>query len=230
MDKRIALVTGASRGIGLEFVKQLAAKGWEVIATARDPRDSAELSALAAKGACRLQALDVTQESSVATLADLIKGLPRLDWVINNAGVMGPASPSSLAAEASDYAEVFTTNVLGPLAVTKACRAKLSESRGAVLASLSSLMGSIEDNESGGYGPYRVSKAALNMLNKNFSIELPKVTCVVLHPGWVRTRMGGESAPLEAPESVRGMLAVLERLTLKDSGKFFDHAGDTLPW
>lgn len=229
MDK-IVLVTGANRGLGLEFTKQLLHKKYRVVASARKP--SHELTQLVEQhpNLCEFHTVDVTSRESLKTLGTFLKTLSHLDWVICNAGIMGPAKANNFDCSSDDYLEVFKTNVLGPLEIAKTCMPRLLESKKPILASITSLMGSIHDNTSGGYGPYRVSKAALNMLNKNLSIEFGKVACVVLHPGWVQTDMGGKQAPLKPHDSIAGMLEVLEKLSLKDSGKFFNYSGKELPW
>jgi NAD(P)-dependent dehydrogenase (short-subunit alcohol dehydrogenase family) len=227
---RIVLVTGANRGLGFEFVRQLIHQGNRVVAAAR--KTSHELMALVKDypNLCEFHTLDVTRAESLQDLSTLVQKLPHLDWVIANAGIMGPAVTNSLEATYEDYENVFKTNVVGPLEVAKVCFPKLKQSKTPVFASLSSLMGSIQDNSSAGYGPYRVSKTALNMLNKNLAIENPEINCLVLHPGWVQTDMGGIKAPLKAPQSVEGMLKVLEAVSLQKSGTFVDYRGKELPW
>jgi NAD(P)-dependent dehydrogenase (short-subunit alcohol dehydrogenase family) len=231
MDK-ITLITGANRGLGFEFVKQLFSKGHRIVATARSTQDSHELIDFVKKNPNQIEfhELDVSLPESIANLTNLLKTLPHFDWLINNAGTFGERHSTSLDAPVSEYENVMRVNVWGPLQMAKICFPYLKKSATPLMASVTSRMGSIADNDSGGYGPYRLSKAALNMLNKNLSIEFPDITCLVLHPGWVQTRMGGPSAPLHARASVAGMIGVLERHSLKDSGRFYDYSDKEIPW
>jgi len=220
------LVTGANRGIGLEWVRQLVARGEDVVATARDLEGAKEMRATGA----RCERLEVTDASSVAELARRLDGTP-LDVLVNNAGKGGSGQPFERL-DWNDVADAFAVNAIGPMRVTQALLPNLRAGQRKLVASLTSRMGSIDDNSSGGYYAYRASKAALNMMNKSLAIDLARwgFTCVVLHPGWVQTDMGGPGAPLPPRQSVAGMLDVLQRLRPQDSGKFFDHAGATIPW
>jgi len=228
---KIAFVTGANRGLGFEFVKQLLHQNYRVIATARNIAESHELMALLKTNPnlCEFHPLDVTNNESLDHLKIFSKKLPKIDLLINNAGTFG--SPGkTLDSQLQDYENVFKVNVLGPLELCRACWPLLEKSESPVSAMVTSLMGSICENSSGSYGPYRVSKAALNMFSKNLSIDYPKICSVVLHPGWVQTRMGGKEAPLTPHQSVEGMLKVLTGLQPSDSGKFFDYSGKILAW
>jgi NAD(P)-dependent dehydrogenase (short-subunit alcohol dehydrogenase family) len=222
------LITGASRGLGLEFVRQYAAEGDRVIAACRDPSAASALKAL--KGDVRAVALDVADGGSIRALADALANEP-IDILINNAGVYGKAQSLGKM----DYAaweDVFRINAIGPMHLTDALVPRIAAGKRKIVAAITSQMGSIEDNSSGGYYAYRSSKAALNAVFKSLAIDLkPRgITSVVLHPGWVKTDMGGANAPLEAPDSVRGMRTVLARLTNADSGRFLDYQGREMPW
>lgn len=217
------LITGASRGIGLEFARQYADAGWRVIATCRNPADS-DFSG-------DVRRLDVTDEASVATLSEALAG-DAVDLLVNNAGVYGPRS---MTLERIDYAawdDVLQTNVLGAMRVAAALAPAVARSGMKKMAFLSSRMGSIADNGSGGEYVYRSSKAALNMAVRSFSIDLSEkgVICLLFHPGWVKTDMGGPSASIDATTSVAGMRAVIDRATAADSGRFFNYDGTELPW
>lgn len=221
-----ALVTGANRGIGLEFARQLRERGYRVVATARDASGADELQALDVE----VRELDVRDPESIAAVAEATADRP-LDLLVNNAGARGLGS----SLEAVDYEQmlrVYETNTLGPLRMTEAMLPRLRAGSGKRVVNMTSRMGSIADNGSGGAYAYRASKAALNMVNRSLSIDLAGdgIVCVVLHPGWVRTRMGGPAARIDVEESVRGLLSVVEGLGPEDSGGFFDYAGERLPW
>jgi NAD(P)-dependent dehydrogenase (short-subunit alcohol dehydrogenase family) len=221
-----ALVTGANRGIGLELVRQLSARGYKVIGTARDPEEATELNATGAL----VVPLDVTDSSSVRAMAQALEG-QKIDLLINNAGIMGHNAKSF---EETDFDKVITTfdvNSLGPMRVTQALLPNLLAGDGKTVVQISSTMGSIANN-SGGYYGYRSSKSALNMLNKSLALELAElgITSVVLHPGWVQTRLGGANAAITTQESVVGMIKVITGLGPEDNGRFLDYKGDELPW
>ncbi len=227
-QKKLVLITGASRGIGLGLVEKYLAKGYEVIAAARNPDGSRELwEAERDYGKrCRIVELDVTRDADLARLATELDG-QAIDVLINNAGVM-PDGGSFAAVSADAMLKGFTVNVLGPLRVLQHLEKNLR--RGAVVATISSKMGSIGDNTSGGSYAYRVSKSAVNMLNRSFAADHPELIAVVLHPGWVKTDMGGSSAPTTVDESTNGIVAVLDGLTTEHSGRFFDFKGKELAW
>ena len=225
-DNGTVLVTGANRGLGLEFTRQLQAKGYKVIGTARNPGKAAELKATGA----RVEQLDVASQASVDALAEGLKGVP-IDILINNAG-MAIREDSSLDTLDFDAMErTFQVNSLGPLRVTQALLPNLEAGRAKTIINITSRLGSIELSTGGLYS-YRTSKTALNQINKIVSLELaPRgFTSVVLHPGWVQTDMGGADATLTIPESITGMLTVIDGLTIEQSGKFYDFSGEELPW
>ena len=220
-------ITGANRGLGLEFARQYAADGWNVIATARNPDEASELKAL--PGDVSVEALDVRDFGAAAGLADRLSGRP-IDVLIANAGTWGPQRIES-AADAEAWMETFAVNSVAPVLVARALLGPVEAARGKMIA-ITSRMGSIADNDSGGYVAYRASKAALNAAWKSLAIEAAGrgVVAAVLHPGWVQTRMGGASAPLRPPESVAGMRRVIAGLTPAQSGGFFNHDGTVIPW
>jgi len=215
------LITGANRGLGLEFARQYKEAGWDVVATAR--QSSAELEALGV----RVETLDMQDLDAVERLGDR---LDRLDLLIANAGTYGPREVTS-ADEAREWADTFVTNTIAPFLLAEAVLPIVEASSGKLIA-VSTKMGSIEDNTSGGFIAYRSSKAALNAAWRNLAIEVRTrgVAAAVLHPGWVQTRMGGTSAPLEPEESVAGMRKVIDGLTLEQSGGFFSYDGTMVPW
>ncbi len=220
------LVTGANRGLGLEMAKQLSERGDAVIATARHPEEATEL----AKLDVRLEALDVTDRESVRLLAHKLKDAA-IDVLVNNSGI-GVKSVPFEQLDLDGLGQFFQVNAVGPLRVTQALLDNVRKGERKVIAQVTSKMGSIADNTGGGAYAYRSSKAALNMANKSLAIDLTpdQITAVVLHPGWVKTDMGGQNAPLLPPESVAGMLKVIDGLTAADTGKFFDYAGAEVPW
>lgn len=227
-----ALITGANRGLGLEFVRQFVQDGWRVHACCRDPKAAAALNELArgSSGAVQVHALDVADFAQIERLAGALGG-EAIDLLLNNAGVY-PRESDLGALDYAAWERALRTNALAPIRMAEAFVEHVARSQRRLIVSITSLMGSIGDNGSGGSYAYRSSKAALNMGNKSLSIDLRDrgITAVVLHPGWVKTDMGGAGAPIEAPESVRGMRTVISRLSLEDSGKFFDYEGDELPW
>jgi len=217
------LITGASRGIGREFARQYEAGGWRVIATCRDP------SKYDLEG--EVYRLDVTDPDSVAALHRELKG-EAIDLLINNAGIYGPRGLEFGSLDYGVWEEVLRTNVLGPMRVAEAIADQVAASEKKKMVFISSKVGSIADNSSGGSYIYRSSKTALNMAVKSLSLDLSGkgVICVLMHPGWVQTDMGGASAPIDAATSVAGMRAVIDRAGAADSGRFFNYDGNELPW
>ncbi len=226
------LITGSNRGLGLDLVRQYAALGWRVHACCRDPGAATALGALAAAhpGQVAVHALDVADFAAVDRLAATLHG-EALDVLFNNAGVFGDRCGFG-EVDYDVWARTLRTNTMAPLKLAEAFVGHVARSAQRKIANVTSLMGSIADNGSGGHYVYRSSKAALNMVNRSLAHDLRDrgVTCLVLHPGWVKTDMGGPGAPLEIPESVAGMIRVVERATLADSGKFYDWEGEELPW
>ena len=220
------VVTGANRGIGLELARQLSARGDTVIATARDPESASDLSALGV----RVEALDVESPKSMAAFAKKLKGTP-VDLLIHNAA-MGVAGPAVERVTADDVESHFRVNALGPLLLTQALLPHLRAGERKLVIAISSGLGSIGENSTGGWVAYRIAKAALHQVMRTLSAELSKegLSFVLISPGWARTRMGGQEAPLSPEESVRGVLKVVDRLGPKDTGKFFSERGREIPW
>lgn len=226
------LITGANRGIGLALTKQFLKAGHSVWATAREPQSARELKQLEDTSKNKLQVfkLDVTSDQQVQDLAKELKSVT-FDFLINNAGVISEDIEKKLEdISLDDLRQTLEVNSLSPVRVTKAFLKHLSQSPHPIVGSLSSLMGSIQDNTSGTYYAYRMSKAALNMFNKSLSIDYPNITAVVLHPGWVQTDMGGPRAPTLPDESAEGLFRVITDLKKSDSGSFIDFKGKRLPW
>ncbi len=215
------LITGAARGLGLEFTQQYRADGWDVIATARQASPQLE-----ATGA-RIEALDMSDFATVAGFGDRIDG--PIDLLIANAGQMGPLEVSS-PADATAWSELFKVNTVAPVLLAQALLPRLIEARGKAVA-ITSKMGSIDD-ATAGYIPYRSSKTALNMAWHVLALEQQPsgVAMALLHPGWVATDMGGPSAPLSPHDSIAGMRRVIDGLTIEQTGSFFDHDGSIIPW
>jgi NAD(P)-dependent dehydrogenase (short-subunit alcohol dehydrogenase family) len=224
--KPTVLITGANRGLGLEFARQYAADGWQVIGTARQPAAAAELNALDV----RVLPLDVTDPESVAALASALDGHP-IDLLINNAGIF-PRVDSLSEADFDAVAWTYAVNTIGPMRVTRALMPNLKLGEARQVVSITSGLGSIANNTSGRYYGYRESKAALNMFTRTLAAELADdgYTCVVLSPGWVRTDMGGPNANLSPEQSITGMRSVIAKLTPADSGTYWNWNGETLPW
>jgi NAD(P)-dependent dehydrogenase (short-subunit alcohol dehydrogenase family) len=225
-ESQTYLVTGANRGIGLAFARRLCKRGDRVIATARDPGKARDL----AKLPLRLEQLDVADEESIAGLASRIEGEP-LDVLINNAGI-GEAGPRFGRLSMKDLEEALRVNAAGPAALTQALLPNLRAGKRRTVVNLSSGLGSISQNESGGWIAYRASKAALNQLTRTVAAELKRegFVCIAISPGWVKTDMGGAGASLSPDESVAAMLEVIDRLKPSDTGRFLDHRGREMPW
>jgi len=220
------LITGANRGIGLEYARQLSDRGYTVIGTARDTASADELEVLAD----RVEQLDVTDPESVADLATRLKGVP-IDILINNAGIFERGDVTIDTVDYDMMERTFAVNTLGPLRVTQALLPNLRAGKRKMIISMSSGLGSI-DRSNGRWYAYRASKTALNQFNKIWSVELgPEgFICTVLHPGWVQTDMGGPDATYTPDESVSGLVEVIEGLGPDDNGRFYDFKGESIPW
>ncbi|MCP3902773.1 MAG: SDR family oxidoreductase [Planctomycetes bacterium] len=223
---RCVLVTGANRGLGLEFARQYRAAGWNVIGTTRKPAAADELRATGAE----VMQLDVTDAESIAKLARELAGRP-IDLLINNAGV-GSRTPTIEGLDAKSAERVLAVNLLGPMRVTSALLPNVRAGAGKQIVAISSGLGSIADNTSGRWYGYRESKAGLNMFMRSLAAELrgEGFVCVVLSPGWVRTDMGGPEAPLSPKQSITGMRRVIDGLDAEKSGHFYGHDGAEIPW
>lgn len=234
-DARRIVVTGASRGIGLEYVRQWAQRGDRVFALARDPSRSTELMDLAGRFPDTLVPVpcDVADEPSVEAARRKVAGtVDGLELLVNNAGVMG-AWKTFEKLDLEEIRHHVEVNALGPLRMTRAFLPLLRAGRGVPrLVHMTSLMGSIEDNRSGNAYAYRMSKAALNMASRSLAVDLADdgIVSVVLHPGWVKTDMGGSSARLTVEEAVTSLIETIDGLGSKQSGGFYDREGQPLPW
>jgi NAD(P)-dependent dehydrogenase (short-subunit alcohol dehydrogenase family) len=199
------LITGANRGIGFEFARQYLAENWQVYAACRDPSSASELRQLADGSGGKLQVLsmDVGDLASVRAAAVELKGKP-IDLLLNNAGIGGPRGQTIGNIDYETWARVLDVNTLGPMRVSEAFVDNVARSDRKLIVTITSGMGSISDNSSGGAFAYRTSKAAVNMVMRSLAVDLaPRgITCVVINPGWVRTDMGGANARLTAAESV----------------------------
>ncbi len=229
---RHCLITGANRGIGLEFVRQLLTAGDHVIATCRQPGKATSLNALAGEFPGRLHVLPL-DVAAAKSRAELVRELPlvceRIDLLINNAGVLHAGEQFGHLSEAN-LDDSFRINASGPLLLTEALATLLNE--GAVVANISSELGSIARRTAFGTPSYNISKAAQNMATVLLAHALRNqgITVTALHPGWVQTDMGGNGAQITVNESVNGLLQVISGLKLADSGGYFDWRGNTLPW
>ncbi|MDD1605778.1 MAG: SDR family oxidoreductase [Methylococcaceae bacterium] len=227
------LITGANRGLGLEFCRQYGEQGWRVFACCRQPDTAIELQALAKQWAhLTIHALEVSNFQQIDQLAAQLVSEP-LDVLLSNAGVYGDKKDHDFGA--LDYAawqETLLINTLAPVKLAEAFLPNLLKTQHPQFVAISSLMGSIADNDSGGSILYRSSKAGLNAALKSLAIDLQpqNIAVLILHPGWVKTDMGGERAPTSPEESIAGMRRVISEFTLEQSGSFFNYKGDLLPW
>ena len=215
-------ITGANRGIGLELARQFQARGDEVIAACRRPSE-----ALAGLGVRIIDGVDVADEAGLKRLTEGVGDL-EVDVLLNNAGVLSDESLDDL--DLDRIRRQFEINALGPLRVTAALRRSLGA--GAKVAIITSRMGSIEDNTSGGRYGYRMSKAAVNMAGRSLAHDLKPagVAVAILHPGFVRTEMTGNTGMVDPPESAAGLIARIDELNLENSGSFWHANGELLPW
>jgi len=222
MDKKI-LIIGASRGIGLGLAREYAARGWHVTATERGRSDALHESGVTVETA------DLTNVESVRALAGRLSDT-RFDILLVNAGVAGPEHQDPAMLTAEEAAALFMTNSTGPVAAAQILAPVVAE--GGTIAFMTSLMGSIAENGQGGMPLYRASKAALNQMAKCFALSDAGMlrTVRVLHPGWVKTDMGGTAAPLSVEESVKGMADVLAAEGGTGGFRFLDYKGDEIAW
>ena len=221
------VVTGANRGIGLELVRQLLARGDQVEAACRRPDDARELRATGA----RVHAVDVADGASVAAFAAALDDLP-VDLVINNAGVFGDMRQRLADFNYEAATRTFEVNALGALRVSQALLPHLRRGTGKKLAYISSVLGSISNTNAPDHLAYRVSKAALNMIARSIAFELrdDQILSIVVHPGWVRTAMGGPNAPTSPAEAAEAILAQIDAATFTDTGEFVDTQGARCAW
>ena len=226
------LITGANRGLGFGFVKSFLAKNINVICTTRNISGSKELLECKKKHPKNLEILelDLLGENSENTLSDLLSDKP-IDIFINNAGV-GNSNQRFGVVSSKPWVEVLKVNLIAPLTVTQSIIENIKKSSDKKIYFLSSQLGSIEDNTSGGMYIYRSSKTALNQVVKSLSVDLKPmgITVISLHPGWVKTDMGGPNAPVSIDESIKGMMKVIDTTDIRNTGTFLNFDGQGLPW
>jgi len=222
-----AFITGANRGIGLEFVRQYAAAGWRVHAACRDAALATALDSI--EGDVTVHALDVADDSQIEALARNLKDKP-IDLLINNAGILDDDRFGQT--DTATWLRAFRVNCIAPLHLLERLAPNLERGKLKRAVALTSRMGSITDNGSGGDYIYRSSKAALNAAMKSAAIDLRSrgIVVAVLHPGWVKTDMGGPHAAVDVRTSVSGLRSVIDSLSLKETGRFFSYDGKELPW
>ncbi len=224
------VVTGANRGLGLQWVRKLGPNSERIIATCRDPESANELNELAEQYRVDVQSMDVTSEEDIEALVELLDG-DSIDLLINNAGVMGPADSGGFS-DLDGWRDTFEANTLAPIHLSQRLAAHVAASDRKLIANITSKMGSITDNSSGGRIIYRSSKAALNAATRSFSLDHAEqgIVTLLLHPGWVQTDMGGPNGLIDTETSIRGMAAVLDRADGDMNGGFFNYDGQSIPW
>jgi NAD(P)-dependent dehydrogenase (short-subunit alcohol dehydrogenase family) len=223
------LITGANRGLGLEFARQYAADGWRVLATSRDPDKADALKALGPLVA--VHRLDVADLAATAALGRTLAA-ETIDIVIANAGisVVRDMTAATVAAGAEAWERTFRVNAVAPLALAGAFHAQVVRSEQRKMIAITSRLGSMGANSDGALYAYRSSKAALNAVWRSFALDHPDVIAALLHPGWVRTDMGGRGALLDPEQSVAGLRRVIANLGQADSGRFYNYDGSPIPW
>lgn len=223
------MITGANRGIGLEFVRQYAADGWRVHATCRRPEEADRLKEVS--GDVNVHPLDVTDFARIEALARKLGG-EAIDLLINNAGIYGPRVTPYDAIDYAAWAEVLRVDTMAPVKMSAVFADNVARSGLRRIVAITSQMGSIADNSSGGSYIYRSAKAALNAAIKSLAHDLAgkRIAVAVLHPGWVRTDMGGSGATIDPFESVAGLRQVIEGLRFEDGFRFLAYDGRELPW
>lgn len=226
------LITGSNRGIGLEMVRQYAEAGWQVHAACRNPSAATDLSAMAAATPnIHMHALNVADSAQIKALAADLRNQP-IDILLNNAGVYGQSDAHFGNTDEQQWIDCLHINTIAPMQMMEAFVGQVAASEHKLIAGMSSKMGSMADNGSGGSYVYRSSKAALNAVMKSASIDLrPKgIKVAILHPGWVLTDMGGPNAEITVQESVTRMRRTLDGVTLDNTGTFFEIDGSVIPW
>ena len=227
-----ALVVGASRGIGLGLVLELARRGWTVTGTARDLDKAPELAALAAgsDGQVRTALVDIANAASAGALRDGL-GNQVFDLILINAGVGGPHDKTTRSVSDDEFTRLFVTNALAPVRLAELLVRSATPQTG-VIGFTTSLLGSVEGASAGGFDLYRGSKAALNSMTRSFAARHKDKGLAVLslHPGWVKTDMGGPDAPVSVDDSTRGLVDVVERARADRQDGYFDYTGATLAW
>ncbi|MGO0309028.1 SDR family oxidoreductase [Endozoicomonas acroporae] len=228
----VVLITGANRGLGLEFVRQYATKGWQVLATCRSPQSASALNELAtAHATVQVLPLDVTKEADINALATSLNGQV-IDHLILNAGVLGSDCATLGEMTQAKWLEVLTINTVAPALLIQALQDNVAASEHKTIVGISTRVASLGDNSSGNMYSYRASKAALNQILVSAAQNLrnQQVKTLAIHPGWVQTDMGGKDATFPAEQSVAGIIKVTENLTLEESGSFRVFDGSSIEW
>ena len=226
------LITGANRGIGLELSGQFAADGWQVLACCRNPDQADELQALSERfDSVTVHALEMTDYEQMQRLAASLAEQP-IDVLLSNAGIYGPRGLPFGEVTADGWREVFEVNSIAPLMLAQAFVESVAKSSRRLIAVISSKMGSIGNNRSGGSYIYRSSKSAVNQVVKSMSCDLAArgISVITLHPGWVRTDMGGAEAEVGVDESAEGLKRILQAAGPEQNGQFFNYTGEPLAW
>ena len=232
MTNPTILITGANRGIGLELTEQFAEDGWQVLACCRNPADAGQLQALTERDlTIEIHALDVTNYQQMATLAVQLGSRP-IDILLSNAGIYGSKGVGFGEVDAQEWRQVLEVNTIAPLMLVQTFVEQVAASQQKLVAVISSKVGSIADNSSGGSYIYRSSKTAVNQVVKSLSIDLADrdITVLSLHPGWVKTDLGGPNAEISTDESVSGLKNILQSAGLAQSGQFIEFNGSSIPW
>ena len=229
MPTQTILLAGASRGLGLGLAREYLGRGWQVIATARSPDRAAGLAELKQSHPDRLtvETLDILDQASIAALAGRLKG-GTLDTLFVVAGVSGHTQQPIQDVSANEAAHEFLTNAIGPLKLAEALTPALAPQ--ATVVFMTSILGSVGSNAGGSYELYRATKSALNMLASCFALRHREHPVVLMHPGWVRTDMGGAGAPLDVETSARGMADTLDKQHGRAGIAYLDYQGTKLPW
>ena len=224
---KTALIIGASRGLGLGLVKTLLADGWQVIATVRNPQNAQALQAL---GNVRIEKLDMDDQQAVIALSQQLKG-DVFDLLFVNAGVKGPDVQTPGGATLAEVGQLFFTNAVAPINLAQRFAGQIRSDSG-VLAFMSSVLGSVTMPDSPDLALYKASKAALNSMTNSFVTQLgdQKLTVLSLHPGWVKTDMGGEGADIDVQTSTRGLVDQVNAYVGKGGHHFVNYRGETIPW
>ncbi len=232
MPRLSILITGANRGIGLELSEQFAADGWAVLACCRNPVEADALQALSGQySSIEIHRLDVTDYAQMAALSEQLGGRS-IDVLLSNAGVYGPRGHGFGEVDAAEWRHVLEVNSIAPMMLVQAFVEQVAASQRKLVAVVSSKMGSIADNGSGGSYIYRSSKTTVNQVVKSLSIDLaPRgISVLTLHPGWVQTDMGGSNAEIGVAECASGLKRILQSAGLAQSGQFLEYDGNPIPW
>ena len=234
------LITGANRGLGLGLVEEYAKDGWKIIATSRNPNNSDELLELANKNENNIEILqlDVEDLKSISDLSQVLQNTP-IDVLANVAGYYGKkivSEPGGLqefgSTDYEDWQRIIKVNIFGPMKICETLINNIELGNDKKIITLSSIIGSVGGNDQGMMYAYRVSKAGVNAIMRSMAIDLKDkgIICIPLHPGWVRTDMGGPNADIDTKTSVEGMKRVIDSLSIKDSGRYMVYDGSELPW